>query len=708
MRDHEGGDGHVVAELRAPAAEGVALPIGPLVLVVHMASVWVPFTSEAKEAIAGYDEILKEIRLALQECGRRVGVHVHKNRRAADEARKREPHRDVPARTSASRSSRSSSSRTPERDKTCVDLKAILDEAAQGVTWQPQEVREAHGGEEAGEGDRRHAHAGTRSCRDELVDRAASPSVARRDPRGRSAKRGKPAPRLPRALARATSVYDEKQGYFEIGAPEGRAHAHRQHGEDASRRRCAFMALSQGDGREQRLRDEAGGVLPVARTGARRRFDEQTESDTVMDDIEALFSTRRRLARAAALLPRGARRLGRRRAVVHRPRPGDGRRRSRSTARASARAPTRSRSRRAPALRDRREVHPRDRDRRHVPAAQQPQVLEDGELHPGRDGRRADARDAPVHPAPLRRAGSIPVYAFVDCDPYGIANIYRTLKVGSGNAAHINRFFCVPQAQLPRRDAAGHPRLQAAGRDAQAARRRRQAREGRAQERPVLPGAQAVGRRRSSRCCRWACAPSSRRFAKWGLNYVIEEYLPREAHEPRRSSCREGHRPRRRLRHAALPRDARRVEAAPARLRQADGLLPAQHADARGHPRPARDLDARGHAGVPAPARRRILDRRLDLLRRAAEARGHRAGVPDREGLDRRRGRRARARRQHLLRPRPPGDAAARRRAARRARPSSGTGSATRSATASSTSTATGKALSHRGEAGEAAGRTGR
>ena len=40
----------------------------------------------------------------------------------------------------------------------------------------------------------------------------------------------------------------------------------------------------------------------------------------------------------------------------------------------------------------------------------------------------------------------IPVYAFVDCDPYGICNIYRTLKVGSGNAAHINEFFCVPRA----------------------------------------------------------------------------------------------------------------------------------------------------------------------------------------------------------------------------------------------------------------------
>lgn len=40
----------------------------------------------------------------------------------------------------------------------------------------------------------------------------------------------------------------------------------------------------------------------------------------------------------------------------------------------------------------------------------------------------------------------VPVYVFVDGDPYGITNIYRTLKVGSGNAAHLNEFFCVPQA----------------------------------------------------------------------------------------------------------------------------------------------------------------------------------------------------------------------------------------------------------------------
>lgn len=45
----------------------------------------------------------------------------------------------------------------------------------------------------------------------------------------------------------------------------------------------------------------------------------------------------------------------------------------------------------------------------------------------------------------LSEQAKIPVYAFTDCDPYGFANIYRTLKVGSGNAAHINRFFCVPK-----------------------------------------------------------------------------------------------------------------------------------------------------------------------------------------------------------------------------------------------------------------------
>jgi DNA topoisomerase VI subunit B len=66
-----------------------ALPGGPMVIFVHMASVWVPFTSESKEAIADYDEIRKEIKLALQECGRRLGVFVRRREHAKSEFRRR-------------------------------------------------------------------------------------------------------------------------------------------------------------------------------------------------------------------------------------------------------------------------------------------------------------------------------------------------------------------------------------------------------------------------------------------------------------------------------------------------------------------------------------------------------------------------------------------------------------------------------------------
>jgi DNA topoisomerase-6 subunit B len=66
-----------------------ALPAGPMVIFVHMASVWVPFTSESKEAIADYDEIHKEINLALRECGRRLGAFLRRRERAHSEYRRR-------------------------------------------------------------------------------------------------------------------------------------------------------------------------------------------------------------------------------------------------------------------------------------------------------------------------------------------------------------------------------------------------------------------------------------------------------------------------------------------------------------------------------------------------------------------------------------------------------------------------------------------
>jgi len=66
-----------------------SLPVGPCTIVVHMTSVWVPFTSESKEALAHYNEIIKEIKLALQECGRKLASYVNKKRRIGEEAKKR-------------------------------------------------------------------------------------------------------------------------------------------------------------------------------------------------------------------------------------------------------------------------------------------------------------------------------------------------------------------------------------------------------------------------------------------------------------------------------------------------------------------------------------------------------------------------------------------------------------------------------------------
>jgi DNA topoisomerase-6 subunit A len=119
----------------------------------------------------------------------------------------------------------------------------------------------------------------------------------------------------------------------------------------------------------------------------------------------------------------------------------------------------------------------------------------------------------------------LPVYAFVDCDPYGISNIYRTLKVGSGNAAHINQFFCVPQASflgVTPQDIVDY-------------------------ELPTHPLKEVDVKRAKDALrndpffkhhARWAAAMNQllemgvraeqQALARWGLNYVIDEYLPQK------------------------------------------------------------------------------------------------------------------------------------------------------------------------------------
>jgi DNA topoisomerase-6 subunit B len=67
-----------------------SLPSGPLVIMVHLASVWVPFTNESKEAIADYDVIRNEISLAIKDCGRKLGIYTRKRNRAADQAKRRD------------------------------------------------------------------------------------------------------------------------------------------------------------------------------------------------------------------------------------------------------------------------------------------------------------------------------------------------------------------------------------------------------------------------------------------------------------------------------------------------------------------------------------------------------------------------------------------------------------------------------------------
>ena len=119
----------------------------------------------------------------------------------------------------------------------------------------------------------------------------------------------------------------------------------------------------------------------------------------------------------------------------------------------------------------------------------------------------------------------LPVYAFVDCDPYGISNIYRTLKVGSGNAAHLSQFFCVPQArflgvtpqdiidyELPT-----HPLLDVDIKRAKDA----------LKNDPFFK-AHKPWQKAIQQLLKMGVRAEQQALAKWGLNYVIEEYLPRK------------------------------------------------------------------------------------------------------------------------------------------------------------------------------------
>jgi DNA topoisomerase-6 subunit B len=67
-----------------------ALPLGPMLILLHVASVWVPFTSESKEAVASYPEIARELALALRACGRKLRAHLARSERLSRAEDRRE------------------------------------------------------------------------------------------------------------------------------------------------------------------------------------------------------------------------------------------------------------------------------------------------------------------------------------------------------------------------------------------------------------------------------------------------------------------------------------------------------------------------------------------------------------------------------------------------------------------------------------------
>jgi len=123
----------------------------------------------------------------------------------------------------------------------------------------------------------------------------------------------------------------------------------------------------------------------------------------------------------------------------------------------------------------------------------------------------------------------LPVYAFVDGDPYGYANIYRTLKVGSGNSAHINEFFCVPEARLlgvtpydiERYELPTHPLSEV---DIKRAK-------------DILKNDpffqyHAPWRKAIEKMLKMGVRVEQQAFAKHSLNFVIDVYLPEKLAEP--------------------------------------------------------------------------------------------------------------------------------------------------------------------------------
>ncbi len=123
----------------------------------------------------------------------------------------------------------------------------------------------------------------------------------------------------------------------------------------------------------------------------------------------------------------------------------------------------------------------------------------------------------------------IPVYVFTDGDVYGYTNIYRTLKVGSGNAAHVNEYFCVPQAQfigVTPQDIETYQLPSHNLKDVDIKRGK-----------DAIKNDPFIQHHKEwesaiKQMLKMGVRAEQQALAKWGLNYVLEEYLPQKLKKP--------------------------------------------------------------------------------------------------------------------------------------------------------------------------------
>jgi DNA topoisomerase-6 subunit A len=334
-------------------------------------------------------------------------------------------------------------------------------------------------------------------------------------------KRGKPDMAFPiRSLANVK--YAEKKGYFEIGGQK-KVRTLTVNTVKSFAQTLRMMGLSKTLVETNDFATKRDAYYQ-SKNWNEARFDEQTESDAVMDDIEAMFSVRGLSREQLRFIPdeHGGAVAGN--LIVLDP--------DRETGEVERIDCTRFGSG-AYSIPSTVEHLSFETDAKFILAIETGGVFQRLQSHkfwqtancilislagvPTRATRRFIRK--------LSDESKIPVYAFVDCDPYGISNIYRTLKVGSGNAAHLSQFFCVPQArflgvtpqdirdyQLPT-----HPLLDV---DIKRARD--------ALKNDPFFKAHKPWQKAMNDLLQMGVRAEQQALAKWGLNYVIDEYLPRK------------------------------------------------------------------------------------------------------------------------------------------------------------------------------------